>query len=370
MKIIINTEVLRDALKKIGTITVNKQLPVLSYIKLMAVNGKVTLTTTDLEKVIEIEVASRGGDDFQTLLPRQTVSTFLNGNNGNLTIEINDKGVTLSRDNIGALSYKPYDIKYFPPIPTPGTDTIWANIDAEWFCRMLGFVLPACASEVSRPVLTGVAFTDNAMASADGFRMVEVKNTKLALGLGVNKPIVPARTLDIVRRIFAKEDTITIGFDLNHNRAYFKSANTVLTSQTIQGNYPNWEILIPKQFAHKISLSAPLMVQRILMINPKSLHAGILRLYFQRAETNKEMVCTMAGSGEEDDYAEHFNFTMPVKIETAEDAKIAVSYKYLCDALKPFSLCNLDLTTMSSPLKFTGDIEGLTIVVMPMFVQW
>jgi hypothetical protein len=43
---------------------------------------------------------------------------------------------------------------------------------------------------------------------------------------------------------------------------------------------------------------------------------------------------------------------------------------YVMDAIKPFSICHIETTSPASPGKFTGDIEELTIVVMPMFLQW
>jgi hypothetical protein len=63
-----------------------------------------------------------------------------------------------------------------------------------------------------------------------------------------------------------------------------------------------------------------------------------------------------------------FDMTMPCKIEAY--GKVAVQHNYLLEAIKPFSMCAIELTNPTSPMKITGDIEGLAVVVMPYFVQW
>lgn len=366
----VSTEQFRDALKKVCMIKVNRLLPVLSYVELTAIKGKGSLTATDLEKTIEIEFDAKSDSEFSILLPRKAMQTFLYGNNGNLLIEANAEGVvSLSRGELGKMSFKPCATKDFPPTPSLADNTIWANVDAKWLCQMLAIAIPACAKEHSRPILTGVVFKDGAMASADGFRLVAIKSDKLALGLGDESVIIPAETLDLVRRLFSKEDIITIGFDLTQKQVYFKTDNTMVISQTIQGNFPAYENLIPQSFVCKASFSTPLMLQRLNMIDPSNIYGGIMRLLFQREEKHNEEICSITTKGTNNDCEEAYAMTLPVKLETREIGKIAVNHKYLCDALKPFSMTTLELTSLSSPLKLTGDIEGLTIVVMPMFAQ-
>jgi DNA polymerase-3 subunit beta len=370
MKTTINTETFRDALNKANVIKVGRQLPVLSYAQLSVNHGEAKLVTTDLEKAVEVSLNTNGQDDFTVLLPRKRTQVFLTGKNGNTSIDLDNKGlVTLERGDIGNLQFKPYSVKDFPPIPAPTDDMAWATIDAKWLCQMLDILIPACAQELSRPVLTGVVFSDGAMASADGFRLVYVKHDNCNFGLGKEKPIIPYQTLALIKRLFGKEETISIGFHIP-DRVYFKSDKVLLTSQTIQGNYPNYEQLIPDKYTCRVSFSSPLMMQRLNMMDYSAIPGGIIRLQFQRTEPNSEPECLLTGGTKDEDFAEYYSMRLPVNIETQEEAKIAFNYKYLCDALRPFSVCNLELTSLSSPGKFTGDIEGLTIVVMPMFVQW
>jgi DNA polymerase III sliding clamp (beta) subunit (PCNA family) len=84
--------------------------------------------------------------------------------------------------------------------------------------------------------------------------------------------------------------------------------------------------------------------------------------------TQKDNQCLLQSNHSGDLDTPEYDMSSPCKVE--QEGKIAVDYKYLLEAIKPFSMCVIELTNLSSPMKITGDIEGLTVIVMPMFVQW
>ncbi len=258
--------------------------------------------------------------------------------------------------------------------PQPENIT-WAKLDAKWFVKMLKIVAGACATELSRPILTGVLLQDGSMAAADGFRLNVFCDKRLTFGLGtdlvasgtdvmVEKPnssIMPLLTALLAYRLFYKVDNVEIGFD--KEKVYIKSGDTLIISQVIQGTFPNWEQLIPKNYVSKISFSVPLMLQRLHMMD--EIDSTIVRLQFDKVGNSDE--CQMSASNE-DEF--EYSMKLPVKMEQGESSKIAFNQRYIEEAIKPFSVCDLELNTTSSPGKFTGDIEGLTILAMPMFCQW
>ncbi len=369
----VGTKELREAVNKaILVVPRRSTLPVLQNLKLDAYDGKLIVTANDLEKAIHISIPCEMNEEISCLVPRNTLLKFLNGENGKLEISHSDsKGTTLSREGLGEIGLKTDNVKDYTPMPDIPEDLNWHKIDAKWFCQMLGVVIPACACEESRPILTGALFTDGAMASADGFRLAVVKNDKLNLGLGDSKAIIPAVTLSVVKRLFSKEETIGVAFKKINTtndieRVYFKSGNVLIFAQVIHGNFPNYEQLIPQSFECKASFSAPLMAQRLNMVDESLLASGITRLRFQRNEQNEHECKISCGIDELGEY----NFLMPIKLETEQEGKIGVNIIYLKEVMRHFSLVNIELTSLSSPMKFTGDLEGVTIVVMPMFIQW
>jgi len=389
MKSTIATKELKEAIQKVNCIRLARlQLPVLGYAHADFSNGKLTLTATDLQHAIKVEIDSTNSKQYNLLLPRKSLANFLytgkNSQDKNDKVEISQGSlpsrIGIKRGKIGDANFYTIPEKEFPPITF--TDKLeWNAIDGKWFCRMLKIVSMACATEDSRPILTGIAMKDGELASADGFRLALLRDVRLNFGLGDKQAIVHRDAINIIIRLFSKEDMLNIAFELVDGfqppdsnippkkfakRIYLKSGNTLFMAETMQGTFPNYEQLIPKSYLCKASFSVPLMIQCLNMMDIKSISSGITRYYFRNLPTNESVCQVQARSEEECEYS----FEVPIKILDGNKAKIAIQHKYIVDALKPFSVCEWETSSLSSPIKLTGDIEGLTIVVMPMSVQW
>ncbi len=179
-----------------------------------------------------------------------------------------------------------------------------------------------------------------------------------------NQLVVPMTTAILAHRIFGKEESVEVAFDDAH--VYFGNKGALIISQIIQGNFPEWNQLVPTNYTSRIAFSVPLMSQRLRMI--QSPPSRIVKFEFNKGENSDEADIS-AVSGDEFKYS----LQCPVKLEQNNpkvDSKIAFNQRYVEEAIKSFSVCNLEINSPSSPGKFTGDIEGLIITVMPMFAQW
>jgi DNA polymerase III sliding clamp (beta) subunit (PCNA family) len=376
MKAIMRTEDLRAAIKKVNVVgRVRTTLPVLAYTLVNFSKDKARMTATNLEQAVKVEFPSTCDNSFSVLLHRRTTERFLHGANGEVVISKDDNFTTIERPGIGKFRFENVRVEDFPPIPA-AVKPEWHPLDTEWFCRMLNILIPACATEESRPVLCGIACRNGDMAAADGFRLVACKSDKLAFGLGEGQQvIIPAATAAMVRQLFSKDDSIEVAFDplkkgpddADTQRVHVRASGTEFISQVIQGHYPDWEHLIPADFNCKVSFSVPPMLQRLRMMDALQVPSGITRLVFQINEAGEHECLISAGSEET---TGRYTMAMPIKIETQEVGRIAFSARYIEDAIRFFAVCTLEITSISSPGKFTGDIEGITIIVMPMFVQW
>lgn len=367
---------LRKALQKTNVGKRNMLLPILSNIKGVFGQGKATLTSTDMEQAIIVEIDSTNSEAFTALLQRNAVERFLSGGNERTTLQQdNPTKVKIQREDAGVFTYETQKADDFPPVPHNDKLT-YQILDAKWFCQMLKIVSSACATlPEERPVLHAVACRNGFMAATDGFRLAVLKDERLKFGLEDKEAIIPLEAINLVLKLFSNEKELGVAFETMKvsfsdkeelRRVYFRSGDATLLSELVQGTYPNYEILIPQNFTCKASFSAPLMAQRLNMIDPDALPGGIVRFKFDRTGKRKEDECTIIAHSEMVDYL----LKLPVKIESPEPGAIAFNLKYILDAIKPFSISNLELSSLSSPGKFTGDIDGLTIVVMPMFVQW
>jgi DNA polymerase III sliding clamp (beta) subunit (PCNA family) len=375
MKVTMDTKDLRDAMAKAKPVRINRELPILSYAMLDCVDGEATIHATDLYRYVRSNLDGQVEGKFSVLLPINTTMKFLSGDNGKVHIEYDEKKkeTSIKRD-AGTLKLDvALSVEDFPKKPQ-WDDMEWSELpDVKWFCRMLGIAIETCAKEESRPVLTGVLLKDGAMASADGFRMTSIKSDKLAFGLEDSEVIVPATTARFVRRLFNGETKVEVGFQ-RHSHAKdiegigFRAGKVVVYAQVIRGNYPKYEGLIPDTYTTKVSFSSPVMMQRLEMVDEGLVTGGIIRNNFCRSEKEEGYECRLsAGSGEDGTL---YVMTAPAVLKDGHEGRIAFNLEYLKDAIKHFSIVDLEITTESSPGKFTGDIEELTAVVMPMFVQW
>jgi DNA polymerase-3 subunit beta len=364
---------LREALKKVGlSVSVRTTLPIINSVLLDNKDNVLSVTGTNLETAV-IATLPCIGESLSFCLPYKILNQFVSKGAGSITLtpKEDNKSVVLERSKIGTMNIWCGRREDFPPIPKM-KNTIWSKLGAKEVCRLFGIVLPGCAKDESRLVLTGVCCRDGEIASADGFRLYNAKSEKFNFGLGElphtmdkDTKIIPARTISEVIKIFGKLGEMQVVFD--DSMVSFKTHDCTLVSQLIQGTYPKYEQLISKEFSSKVSFSVPLMVERLNLMD-LSMGSGFLRLITGK-EGTEDILNIRGGSQDLGQEEAMYDLTLPCKSEGV-DARIGFNCKYFMDAIKSFSLCNLEMANPTSPGKFTGDIEGLVVILMPGFLQW
>ena len=123
-------------------------------------------------------------------------------------------------------------------------------------------VVFAAAPDDTRPVLAGVllklANGTLTLAAADGFRLA-VRTLDLPDGAPELQMIVPARTLTEVARLLpdAEDEQVTIDTTPNGNQVYFAFGKTEITSRLIDGQFPDYQRIIPPESKTNVDPVAP-----------------------------------------------------------------------------------------------------------------
>jgi DNA polymerase III subunit beta len=364
-----DTQLLRNAINRTYQFrNFRGSLPVLACFKLDAHKDSLSITATNLENAITETIEAESNSEFSVLVNGITLRNFTLKGNGKIHISQNPKPkdkneiVTLERDNINldVYSQKASD---FPPIMQPDSGCKWYSFDGKWLTRYLSIVSESCATEESRPVLTGVNWQDGVIAAADGFRLAVYQNEKLNLGLADKHILIHANTIKLLKSVFSNSEKLEIAYSLDKNQIFFRNETTYMCAQTIQGNYPIWQQLIPKDKSARITFSAPVLNQLLSMLDDNLIGDRIIRIVTDTED--KSLLHITCGADELGSY----KLSVPIAKDLGE-TKIAVNYKYILDATKHFSICSMDTTNPSNPMLFTGDIEGLSMTLMPMFVAW
>ena len=350
-------------------------LPITNNVLLSTEKGRLKLAATNLEIAIVLWVGAKVEGEGAITVPARVLSEFVNSlPNDRIDMELitKSKSLQLKCARFEA-RMSGLDADDFPPIPEINEGVV-AQVDPEALRIALSRVVFAAAREDSRPVLTGVHADFKGetltLAAADGFRLsVDTAALKGEVTEQV-AVIIPSRALDEVSRLIADaKDAVTVTVNKERGQVLFAVGDVRLSSQLIQGAFPNYSQLIPQQHKTRTTINVEdfLRATRAAAIFARD-SSGIVRLQMTPGDGGPAKLQVSARAEEVgDDVGE-----IDAKVE-GDEAKVAFNSKYLIDVLSVLGKgeVTLDTTSPSSPglLKAVGK-GSFMHVVMPMFVQW
>lgn len=257
MKLLCTQENLKRGLNLVSHIaSKNVTLPILSNVLLKAEQGVLTLLTTNLEMGIictvrgKIEkegsftVQARLLNDYISLLPNEKVDIELV--NQELKIQCKNSKTTI----------KGIEASEFPLIPQVESKDAHL-IKIKDFKDALSQVAFAVAFDESRPEINGVYmnFQDNklTMAATDSYRLAE-KTVVLDKSSGKKQGvIIPLRTIHELIRVLGDESE-QLAIAINENQIQFSYGDVNVISRLVEGQYPDYKQIIPKEYLTKVAV--------------------------------------------------------------------------------------------------------------------
>ena len=243
-------------------------LPVLSNIHLEAKGGQLKLSATDLEIGVTTSIGAKIDTEGATTVPARLISEFVAAN-GDESIDMESKDTTLHlKSQRYEANIKGIDPAEFPVIPDITNDPL-VSLKSSVLIKAISEVIIACATDDTRPVLSGVYFKFSEgilyMVATDSYRLAE-KKIDLA-GVKIEKEfIVPARTMQEILRISsAAENLENISISATDNQVSFAIGDTQIVSRLIEGAFPNYKQIIPTSFKSKAVISLPELVSAVKM---------------------------------------------------------------------------------------------------------
>jgi DNA polymerase-3 subunit beta len=378
MKISCMQENLAKGLATVGrAVATRSTLPVLSNILLESDEGRLRLAATNLEIGVSCWIGARIEEEGRITVPARLLTEFVTSlPPGHIEMELTDRTQTL---NLKCAHYeaniKGIEASEFPNVPTAdsigGQDNL--HLDAEIFRTMIDQVAFAAATDESRPILTGVLAKFHqgglTLAAADGFRL-SVTSADVGVDLDeTTSVIIPARALSELSRISTdQKDTIELIITPARNQILFHLAETDLVSQLIEGNFPDYNQIIPK--AHTTSTLAPtgelLKAVKVAFLFARDA-ANIIRFNIVPGSelTPGQVIITGTSAEFGDNVVE-----LDASIE-GDSVEIAFNARYMIDALQVLGTAEvaLETSTASSPgvIRPVGGDDFLC-VIMPMHI--
>jgi DNA polymerase III subunit beta len=335
----------------------------LSGILISAAESGVILRATDLELGLQTELEAKvEGAPFEILLPGRLLSEIarsLGADDVQLEPRETQRDVEI-RSGGSSFHLRTLPAADFPRFPEPEGDPL--RIPASALASSVEVVARAASRDDMRPVLTGVlvnaAGSEMTMVATDSYRLA-VKRTAIDGDLGGElEANVPARALRELGRILASDGADEVEVSLLRNQAVFRIGPVVLNTRLIEGQFPNYNQLLPESFEHDVRLPRLDLLEVARRVSQLAQRNAPLRLSLAPGELTVAAETPDVGDAQE---------TMPAAFE-GEPLEIGFNPDFLKDGIESVEGEEL-LLRVISPLRpgllQPVDSDDFRYLVMP-----
>ena len=277
-------------------------LPVLSNILLQTREDGVWMSGTDLDVAVRVKVAADVSQEGSLTAPGkklQEISRELPDQPVQVTVRGDQLELRCGRSAF-KLNGLPSD--EFPSLPSVNFDEGW-SVTGKDLQRLIHHTSFAVSTEESRPILNGVLWELRdglmRMVATNGHRLA-----RMAVPAGPSSAtsadfIVPPAALQQVQRLFKTDDALEVARDGNH--LGFRAAGTEVYTRLIEGSYPNYEQVIPKdndRFAIVEKQALESAVRRMAVVASDQTHR--IRLRFEQDRVHLNVLTPDLGEGQDE----------------------------------------------------------------------
>jgi len=305
MNLICLQENLKRALNITGRIIGrNLTLPILNNILLIIDNNKLKISSTNLEIGINTWVPGKIETKGGITVPSKIIGDFIN-NLPNKKIEIKTKNnqLILKCEKLKAvLNGLPVDdYPIIPKIKDKPIIKISSNILKDSFSQVVEM---ASLSE-SRPEISGILMKFNnksiKLAATDSFRLGEKTIEVESKIERENSVIIPQRTIqELIRILSEKEDGSEQEVDiiLSNNQILFDLGNTQIISRLIDGQYPDYQQIIPIKTQTQVVVDKKELINNIKIASLFSGKTNDIKIIIEPTKSSLEISSKNADIGE------------------------------------------------------------------------
>ena len=368
MKFNANQQDLQQALNYCqGVIEKRSTLPILSNILLNAQNGKLTITATDLDVIFihelnNIEVIEEGSTTTQSSVMYDIIRKFSSGKKINLTLKDALK-LHLESDksnfNLNCISASEF------PLTDENFNQNEFIIKSKQLLKLLNKCKFSVSNDETRHYLSGIYFHQTEVedknyltATATDSHRMSISKIRLDKDINFEPIILPKKTIFQLCSLLDSYDG-EVKISNIKSKIKFELNNSVLISKLIDGKFPNYIQVIPKNNQKKLEIDLKLFLDSVDRVASVSLDKkdGV-KFNLTKDTLNLSVNNTNSGDGKE---------TLNVKFD--HDLEISFNSRYLIDVASQLDgeKIELFLNESGSPalIKDPGDFDSI-FVVMPM----
>lgn len=339
----------------------NTTLPILSCVHIEAKKGAVVVRATNLDIGIEVTIPSKVSEEGFTTVPGNIISNYLD--------LISDRTISLEtvssnlhiNSATGKTTIKAQDSSDFPNIPKEEHEVSF-KVNGEDLMKGLSSVFYSAATSSIKPELSSVFLAhsgdDLIFAATDSFRLAEKKiKTKKVPDFSI---LIPYKNIqEIIKALEGASGEIDLHLNKNQISLYFD--NIFLTSRLVEGIFPDYNQIIPKDFATEAVVLKEDLIQSLKLTHVFTDSFNQINLKCNPGAKLLEIKAKNNDVGE--------NTTKLQAVLKGDDLEINFNYRYLTDSFQSISSDSLSLGFNGAGkallMRGVGD-RTFTYLVMPM----
>jgi len=371
MKFIVSSTYLLKKLQVLGGVINNSNtLPILDNFLFELDKSNLTISASDLEttmsSTINVESESKGSIAIPAKLLLDTLKTFPEQP---LTFIVEENNTVEISSNHGKYALAYANGEEFPKavsLENPSSTTLSGEILASAISKTIF----AAGNDDLRPVMSGVFFqfsTENlTFVATDAHKLVKYTREDVSAN-ETAEFIMPKKPLNLLKGILVGLDN-DITIEYNDSNAKFTFDNSELICRLIDGKYPNYEAVIPKENPNKLVIDRTQFlnsVRRVSIFSNKTTHQ--IRLKIAGAELNI--------SAEDIDYSNKAEERLTCDYQ-GDDLQIGFNSRFLSEMLGNLNANDVQLEMslpnragILTPIDGLEEGENITMLVMPVMLN-
>jgi DNA polymerase-3 subunit beta len=319
-----------------------------------------------MSSTLEVESESNGSVAIPARLLLDTLKTFPEQP---LTFIIENNNTVEISSNHGKYALAYADGQEFPKavsLDSPSTTLFSGDVLATAISKTIF----AAGNDDLRPVMSGVFFQFSTesltFVATDAHKLVKYQRTDIAASENAEF-IMPKKPLNLLKGILAANDT-EVTMEYNDSNARFTFDNIDLVCRLIDGKYPNYEAVIPKENPNQLTIARNQFlnsVKRVSIFSNKTTHQ--IRLKIAGAELNI--------SAEDIDYSNKAEERLTCDYQ-GDDLQIGFNSRFLTEMLNNLTSDDISLEMslpnragILTPIDGLDEGEQITMLVMPVMLN-
>ena len=370
MKFIASATGLLKRLQQInGVINANTVLPILEDFLFEIEGNKLSITATDLETVMKVEMEIEAKETGKVCIPAKILMESLkNIPEQPLTFDIDSNySIELTSDN-GKYKVMGENPDNFPKEPAADEATSF-TLTSEALVNAISKTIFATSNDDLRPAMTGVFFELDKKGmqcvATDAHRLVKYKRTDISCP-EKESFIVPKKPLTLMKNFLpVSTDILTISYNKNH--LFVQHGDSRLSCRLIDARFPDYKVVIPTDNPYKLT------------VNKNDFQNALRRVNVFSNKSTNQVALTITGSelqlqAQDVDFSFEGNERMTCQYN-GEDMSIAFNAKLLIEVLNAAEtdevVIELSTPTKAGIIKPTEESENeeLLMLVMPLMIN-